>query len=472
MNYLCLGDCLEVLRDFIPDESVDLIYIDPPFNSKRNYNIFFDDKEIQAQRIAFEDTWTFKNINDSFIELNTFETENLYSLLDVYQRVVPSAFPYLVMMTLRIIELHRVLKPTGSFYLHCDPNMSHYLKTICDLIFEHKNFKNEIVWCYKLGGRPGKGFPKKHDIILFYTRDIKKFNFYSDSVRVPYESSGGYVSSGRKIVKSKEYKINPLGKVPEDWWFISALNRQSKERLGYPTQKPLTLLERIIKASSKEGDVVLDGFCGCGTTIDAAERLNRKWIGIDISIYAVYLIKKRLENSYKAKFINTLSKYDVRGIPTDTNSAIKLWEQNPFAFQDWWVMEFEAFSPTYGTKGADKGVDGLAMYNVGKNKTVKAAFQVKGGKVQSKDIDALLGAMEKHKCELGIFLSIKSLTKPMLETITKAGNINIENKKYPKLQYMTIDDFFFNKKLKLPEENITFKSAKFKGKAGKQGYIF
>ena len=255
----------------------------------------------------------------------------------------------------------------------------------------------------------------------------------------------------------------------KDWWndITPLLSPTQKERLGYPTQKPLSLLERIIQASSNEGDIVLDAFCGCGTTIDAAERLNRKWIGIDVSIHAVYLIKKRLESSYKAKFIDTLSKYEVRGIPKDIQSAIKLWEQNPFAFQDWWIMEFEAFSTTYGSKGADKGVDGISMYRVNENETVKAAFQVKGGKVQSKDIDALLGAMESHKCELGIFLSINPLTKPMFETIAKAGNIKIENEQYPKLQYMTIEEFFLNKKLKLPIENITFKSAKFKGK----GYI-
>jgi site-specific DNA-methyltransferase (adenine-specific) len=157
MNYLHFGDCLEVLRSEIPDESVDLIYIDPPFNSKRNYNIFFDDKDIRTQRTAFEDTWSLKNIQDSLAELQSLRTEKIYNLLTVYSEVAPFAFPYLVMMSLRITELHRVLKPTGSFYLHCDPTMSHYLKTVCDIIFGVKNFRNEIIWCYKLGGRPKKG---------------------------------------------------------------------------------------------------------------------------------------------------------------------------------------------------------------------------------------------------------------------------------------------------------------------------
>ena len=401
------------------------------------------------------------------IELNNLETEKLYDLLQIYQRVAPFAFPYLVMMSLRILELHRILKPTGSFYLHCDPTMSHYLKTICDLIFGKDNFRNEIIWCYGSGGVTSRYFSKKHDIILFYSKN-KSYKF--NPQYKPYSEKTiqrGLTNCKKKL--NKNYELREEGAFMKDWWndITPLLSPTQKERLGYPTQKPLSLLERIIKASSNEGDIVLDAFCGCGTTIDAAERLNRKWIGIDVSIHAIYLIKKRLENSYKAKFIDTLSKYEIRGIPKDIQSAIKLWEQNPFAFQDWWIMEFEAFSTTYGSKGADKGVDGISMYRVNENETVKTAFQVKGGKVQSKDIDALLGAMESHKCELGIFLSINPLTKPMFETIAKAGNIKIENEQYPKLQYMTIEEFFLNKKLKLPTENITFKSAEFKGK----GYI-
>lgn len=177
MNTLYLGDCLNVLRDNVPDESVDLIYIDPPFNSKRDYNIFFDDKEIQTQRIAFEDTWTLQNIQDSLAELHTIETDNLYFLLLTYQKVAPHAFPYLTMMTLRILELHRVLKSTGSFYLHCDPTMSHYLKTACDIIFGEKNFRNEITWKRSIAHSDAKyKFADVNDIILFYSKTVK-YNF-------------------------------------------------------------------------------------------------------------------------------------------------------------------------------------------------------------------------------------------------------------------------------------------------------
>ncbi len=231
---------------------------------------------------------------------------------------------------------------------------------------------------------------------------------------------------------------------------------------GNPTQKPKALLERIIKASSNEGDTVLDAFCGCGTTIDAAEGLHRKWIGIDISPIAVSLIKRRLQDSYKG----SVNKFEVRGIPTDEQSAEKLWKENPFAFQDWWITEFEVFSSTFGTKGSDQGVDGIGLYQVDtKGTTVRVAFQVKGGEhVQSKDIDALLGAIEKHKCAMGIFLTAAEPTKPMLDTVAKSGFVSVPGYEYPKVQILTLKDFFAGKRPKLPQVNITFKSAQYKGK--------
>jgi len=471
MNKLYLGDCLDVLRNEleIKPESIDLIYIDPPFNSKRNYSVFFDDKELQTQRMAFEDTWSLHSVGDSLTELDTIHHDKLLALLNAYQNIAPQVFPYLVMMTLRIIELHKVLKPTGSFYLHCDPTASHYLKTVCDAVFGVKNFRNEIIWCYKLGGRPQKGFPKKHDIILFYSKS-NEFHFFDDTIRVPYESDGGYVKTGRKIVKGKVYEVNPLGKIPEDWWFLSALNRQSKERLGYPTQKPKALLERIIKACSNEGDIVLDAFCGCGTTVDTAEGLNRKWIGIDIAPFAISLIKRRLQDTYG----NDLSQFEVRGTPTDELSAIKLWEQNPFAFEDWWLTELEVFATTYGKKGADKGIDGIGQYSIPKfDESVKVGFQVKGGKVQSKDIDALFGAITKHKYNMGVLLTRYNPTKPMLNSATQFGQFEaVYGYKYPKIQIMTLAEFFSGKQLNLPKDNITFKSAATIGKGSQQNGCF
>jgi site-specific DNA-methyltransferase (adenine-specific) len=541
MNTLYLGDCLNVLRDNIPDESVDLVYIDPPFNSKRDYNIFFDDKEIQTQRIAFEDTWTLKNIQDSLAELHTLKTDNVYYLLLTYQKVAPHAFPYLTMMALRILELHRVLKPTGSFYLHCDPTMSHYLKTVCDIIFGERNFRNEISWKRADTHNDAKTkFPNITDYIIFYSKSDKtKFNtqhtvhadktlmqwykflefpdgtirtmtkeelanqsvpygarrFNADNMTSPnprpnlmYEYKGyPFPSKGWRYSKERMKQLDEQGKllfpknkdgrimlkryldeqqgvvVGDNWSDISQLRASDQERLGYPTQKPKALLERIIKASSNEGDTVLDGFCGCGTTVDAAEGLHRNWIGVDISPIAISLIKRRLNDTYE----KSLSKFEVRGTPTDEQSAIALWKQNPNAFQDWWLTEFEVFSTTFGTKGADKGVDGLAQYLIDpkKQEIIKAAFQVKGGEhVESKDIDALLGAMEKHKCGIGVFLTIAEPTKPMLETVAGAGFVEIPGYKIPKLQILTLKDYFKNKLPKLPQVNITFKAAQLKGK--------
>jgi len=468
MNKLYLGDSLDILREWIPDESVDLIYIDPPFNSKRNYNIFFDNKDIQTQRIAFEDTWSLKNVQDSLNDLQSLKTEKLHRLLMTYADVAPSAFPYLVMMGLRITELHRVLKETGSFYLHCDPNMSHYLKTLCDIIFGYSNFRNEIIWAYRGGGSPKNDFGKRHDIILRYSKSSNYF-FCADEVRIPYQAEGITRTDdamwGKHKGNDKIYKPHPKGKIPEDWWLMNILNANDPERLGYPTQKPKALLERIIKASSNEGDTVLDAFCGCGTTVDTAEGLNRKWIGIDISPIAVALIQKRLKETYG----KALSPYEVRGIPKDEESAVRLWKENPFAFQDWWITEFGAFSATFGKKGADKGIDGIAKYLTDADNTaLKAAFQVKGGKVQSKDLDALLGAMMKTDCQMGVFLTVEEPTKPMLETAAKSGFVSVPGYSYPKLQILTLAEFFAEKKLKLPQTNITFESAKLRGKGHQQ----
>jgi len=540
-NYLYLGDCLDVLQDDVKDETVDLIYIDPPFNSKRNYNVFFDDKEIHSQRIAFEDTWSLKNVGDSLQQLHIAQYDDLYNLLKVYQKVAPQVFPYLVMMALRIVELHRVLKPTGSFYLHCDPTASHYLKTICDATFGASNFRNEIVWKRAMSKTALNKFGVSCDRILFYGKTeqvifnpiylqyddkyVKKTYCHQDEqgeyaldnltgAGVTQGESGfewrGYNPSARNrhwaipryaveqlvdaeaakklsilqklellyehgsiifsaygVPRFKRYINTQKGLSVQDLWGdINPISSQSNERLGYPTQKPKALLERIIQASSNENDLILDAFCGCGTTIDAAEGLKRRWIGIDISPFALSLIKLRLRDTYKGD----LNKFEIRGIPTDEKSAIKLWEQNAFAFQDWWITEFEAFSSTFGKKGADKGVDGIALYALPQlTEPLRVAFQVKGGeKVQAKDIDALLGAMVVHKCELGVFLTRAAPTKPMLDKAMTVGYFENGNQSYPKLQILTLAEFFTNLRPKLPSHNVTFKSAATTGKGGVQ----
>lgn len=510
MNTLYCGDCLDVLRQFIPDESVDLVYIDPPFNSRRDYNIFFDDKKLQTQRIAFEDTWTYKNVQESLEELHTLEHENVWALLLVYQKVARHAFPYLVMMALRLLEIHRILKATGSFYLHCDPTMSHYLKTVCDIIFGHPHYQNEIIWKRSAAHGGAVSYNDIHDVVLYFSKTERPT---WNSPRMPYDEK--YIQShysnvdenGRryqlisahgagqgpprkfgdtliappknrhwmsqdfidkmyaegKVVFTKSGKPRFKRYLDEAdgtpmvtvWDDIPPINSQAQERLGYPTQKPKALLERIIKASSNEGDTVLDAFCGCGTTIDAAESLKRRWIGIDISPVAISLIKRRLRDVYKSK----LSDYEVKGIPVDEASAIKLWQENRYAFQDWWLLEFEAFSQG---KGADKGLDGIGLYKVGKqaSDTLKVAFQVKGGEhISSKDVDALLGILAKFDCGAGVFLTIEPPTKPMIETIATSGTIKTPIGTFLKLQVLTLKQFFEGKRLKLPAENITFKKA-------------
>ncbi len=528
MNKIYLGDCLDVLRnelEFKP-ESVDLIYIDPPFNSKRNYNVFFDDKEIQTQRMAFEDTWSLHTVADSLLELDNIHHDKLLNLLNAYRDIAPQVFPYLVMMTLRIIELHKVLKPTGSFYLHCDSTASHYLKTICDAVFGAKNCQNEIIWQRTSSHNDSRRWGSVHDTLLFYTKGekftwnmvftehsakyVSDFYRYEDKYgkyrldhiirsksmgerpNLVYEYKGYKPEWGWRMIREKleaidkegrltwsktgrpylkryleNHEGNPIKSVIVD---ISPLSAQSTERLGYPTQKPKAILERIIRASSNEGDIVLDAFCGCGTSIDTAEGLNRQWIGIDIAPFAVSLIKRRLKDTYG----KDLSKFEVRGTPTDEASAIKLWEQNPFAFEDWWLTELEVFATTYGKKGADKGIDGVGVYVIPKSKkTIKVGFQVKGGKVQSKDIDALFGAITKHGYDMGVLLTRNKPTKPMLTSAMQLGNFEADyGYKYPKLQIMTLEEFFNGKQLNLPKNNITFKSATTVGKGGSQNDLF
>lgn len=515
-NRLFCGDNLEVMRRHIPDNCIDLVYIDPPFNSKRNYNIFFDDADIQVQRIAFEDTWSYQSIQDSLSELETLQTDKLHRLLKAYQEIAPAAFPYLVMMTLRFIELHRVLKPTGSFYLHCDATMSHYLKTICDAVFNSRNFQNEIIWARSLPhGNVRKTFGRAHDTIFFYTKSeqyirnppfaphrkeyIKQFyktieektlrRYQSVSLLNPntnrpnltYEwnghtrvwkwtrermekahNDGLLVYSKTGIARYKNYLDQMKGTPLQDIWDdVSPLMGGSAERLGYPTQKPKALLERIISASTNEDDIVLDAFCGCGTTLDAAEGLHRRWVGIDISPVAVSLMESRLKRTYKSD----LAKYEVGGIPETLEAAEELWKRNAFAFQDWWLMQYQIFSATFGSKGADQGLDGLGLFAEERGEPAKVGFQVKGGKnIKSGHIDELLGAMVKFRCLMGVFLTTTPLTTPMLKTIAGQGSIEIGETLYPRLQFLTLEQHFQNLRPKLPPRNLTFKQANFVGK--------
>ncbi len=285
-------DNIEILRG-MDSQSVDLIYLDPPFNKNRHFHAPIGS---ESEGASFKDVWYEEDNKDEWIGLIADDYPILHDFLEGIEKIGDKSNKYyLVYMAIRLLELKRILKDSGSIYLHCDNTMSHYLKLLMDCIFGDDQFRNEIVWCYTGGGRPKRDFAPKHDIIYRYSKSYK-FSFYADQVRVPYNLD----INKRKSSKSwgshndKTYSPNELGKIPEDWWFISPINSQAKERMGYPTQKPIILLERIIQASSKEGDTILDPFCGCATTCIAAEKLGRNWIGIDVSPKAFDLVKIRL----------------------------------------------------------------------------------------------------------------------------------------------------------------------------------
>jgi site-specific DNA-methyltransferase (adenine-specific) len=373
-NKLYFGDNLDVLREHIADESVDLIYLDPPFNSSATYNILFEEKTGErsaAQITAFEDSWHWgREAEHDYHEMVAKAPKQLADLLQAFRQFLGTndMMAYLTMMAPRLLELHRVLRPTGSIYLHCDPTASHYLKLLLDAVFGGQHFLNEIIWCYDTGGRPTSTFPKKHDTIFRYGK-TKDAVFYYDNVALTRDPSTMHEKiftdeEGRQyqrnIKAGKEYRYYlDKGVLPNDWWAdIQALNPAAKERLGYPTQKPEALLERIIKASTSEGDVVLDPFCGCGTTVSVAERLKRHWLGIDITHLAISLIRHRLHDTFK----DDLAPYDVIGEPKDLASAKALSEHDRYQFE-WWALSLVEARPAQDKKkGADRGIDGYIYF--------------------------------------------------------------------------------------------------------------
>jgi DNA modification methylase len=459
VNKLYYGDNLEVLRKYIKDESINLCYIDPPFNSKRNYNQIYNNlgKEDQAQAQAFVDTWTWDNhANEALEEIQSNYqgkfTSHTIDLIDGLTKVLGkgSLLAYLVSMTLRIVEIHRVLKSTGSFYLHCDPTASHYLKIVLDTVFcsQGGDFKNEIIWCYGSGGASKNHFSKKHDVILYYSKSSNNFIFNVDLVREPYSSPE---KVEHKIIKGKAYqRKHELGRIPFDWWTIPILTNTAKERLGYPTQKPEALLERIIKASSNKGDVILDAYCGCGTTIAVAERLERNWIGIDINYQSISLMLKRLEDSFGE---NVLDKIELNGIPKDIESAKALAtkpdDRTRKEFEKWAVLTYSNNRAVINDKkGADKGVDAIAYFQGDKDNREKIIFQVKSGNVKSGDIRDLQGTMTLQGAALGIFITLKPPSKDMIQTAKSAGiyRSRYRSQSVDKIEIVTVQEILEQKK--------------------------
>jgi site-specific DNA-methyltransferase (adenine-specific) len=470
---LFFGDNLEVLKEKAPENFFDLIYLDPPFNSNRNYNVLFKEGKIDAsaQIQAFEDTWEWTLQTEKLFEDLKLNTNPQIALLinSLYEFIRPTPMmAYLVNMTARLIPLHEVLKTTGSLYLHCDPTASHYLKIILDVIFGKEHFRNEIVWCYATPSGSTKMFPRKHDIILFYT---KSDDYFFEIPRIPHKSglhNTGQVFQRDYGDRGNEIKeMETLGKKVEDWWVdIYPVDRVRSEMLGYPTQKPEALLERILKASSKEDYWVLDPFCGCGTTVAVAEKLHRNWVGIDISMQAVSVIKKRMEGHYPNIKIN------VDGIPMDFESAVSMAEKDKFAFQDWAITLVGANPPSGETKkGADRGIDGIILFydydreDLRNSKLKKIIVQVKGGNTNHRgDVATLKGDIDREGAPMGVLITLHEPTSEMKREAALAGEYKYsESTSFPKIQILSVKEWFEGNKLKLPNDTVNpFKRAEVK----------
>ena len=533
-NQLYFGDNLDILRQHIADESVDLIYLDPPFNSNSTYNVLFRERsgeESAAQITAFDDTWRWNIESElAYQDVITQQAGKVGDLLAAMRAFLGQndMMAYLTMMAQRMVELHRVLKPTGSIYLHCDPTASHYLKLLMDAVFGADRFRNEIVWRRtNAKGLAFKGYPRNNDILLYYSKEAdfswnRPFRPYDDEYvqrfyrnveegtgrrytlsdltnpnrnrpNLTYEWNGHlrvwrwtkermqeahdnglihYSSSG--LARQKRYldemQGNPVDTIWED---IKPIQAHAQERLGYPTQKPEALLERIISASSNEGDVVLDPFCGCGTAVAAAERLNRRWIGIDITHLAITLIRHRLHDA----FGDDLRPYEVIGEPKDLLSAESLALHDRYQFE-WWALGLVDARPARDRKkGADAGIDGFINFfddNSGKPKRI--VVQVKSGGVQRNQVATLKSDMEREKADLALFVTLKPPTNPMQQEALQAGFYAPEafpDHQFPKVQIITIEDLLSGAQPQYPRyaPQATFQRAPRRRRQGRQGRI-
>ena len=551
MGTLYYGDNLDILKRYLKDETVDLVYLDPPFNSAQNYNAFFHEKDgtdAASQIHAFEDTWHWDIETKKAYDAVTEQPGKVSDVMQAFYTFLGGndMMAYLTMMSSRLVELRRVLKPTGSLYLHCDDAASHYLKLLLDAIFGLENFQNDITWKRTTAHNDPNRFGRITDRILFYSRSsLKAFNritgeyseaqlsrykyedekgkFRAENLTAPHYSPTRTIkwrevtpgknrqwrfsieelerlyAEGRILLQKdgrprkdglKEYLHKAEGPPLQDIWTdVAALAPTASERLGYPTQKPVALLERIILASSNPGGLVLDPFCGCGTTIDAAEKLGRKWIGIDITQLAISLIKNRLQDTYgsRLKFVSgsesggraalprgqanqqvspTESLVRIIGEPTTPNEASVLAEQDKFQFQ-WWALGLVGARPVEQKKGADHGIDGKILFRDDPKaaRPEQIIIQVKGGKTGVKDVRDLRGVLDREKAAIGILISLQPPTGPMETEAASAGFFEhkINGLKYPKLQLRTVKELMDGKSIERPTSaaslDDTFKKA-------------
>lgn len=543
-NKLFFGDNLKTLREEIADESVDLVYLDPPFNSNATYNVLFAEKSGErstAQIQVFDDTWHWGMEAEAAFGETVQRGGRLADLLGAMRRFLGSndLMAYLVMIASRVVELHRVLRPTGSIYLHCDPTACHYLKLLMDAVFGPQNFRNEIIWKRTTTHSDSKTWSRVADCILFYTRNSefiwntprnphsesyleskyryddgdgrryrldnmtspnprpnmmyewRGFHWPAKGWRYSKETMARLDADGRIWYPTNEDGTFATGKRPQlkrylsemaggvmgtVWTDIPPINSQAQERLGYPTQKPEALLERIIAASSNEGDTILDPFCGCGTAISVAERLDRRWIGIDITHLATTLIKHRL----RFAFGRQLSPYEEKGSPTDIEGACALAKIDRYQFE-WWGLGLVDARPAHDKrKGADKGVDGhIFFYSDLTGDLRKAVVQVKSGHVTRNMIGDLNHARQRENAELALFITLEPSTKPMRDEAASVGIYRPPeqpNHKIPRMQILTIEELLSGKYPELPRlaQMDTFKKPPRaqKGKAAEQFGLF
>jgi DNA modification methylase len=528
VNQLFYGDNLDVLQRYLKDETVDLVYLDPPFKSNQDYNVLFAEKDgtaAAAQFRAFEDTWEWNQDSAGMYEQLVEGGGKVSDVMQAFRRFLGTndMLAYLTMMAPRLVELRRVLKSTGSIYLHCDPTASHYLKLLMDAVFGPNDFRNEITWKRRVGMssavHESNRFGVCTDILLFYAkseaalfhpqynRDTPEYQEYIETrftsvdengrrfqptslvnpahrPNLIYEYKGyqpppnGWMISREKMeqwdkdgklyfpknkdgrIRRKSYADELKGMPIQNLWTdIAELNSQAQERLGYPTQKPEALLERIVKASSAEGELVLDPFCGCGTAIAVAERLKRRWIGIDITHLAIGLIKSRLRDAFG---VEVAKSYTVAGEPTSLPDAAELAKEDPYQFQ-WWSLGLVGARRAEQKKGADHGVDGRLFFHDegGTGKTKQILLSVKAGHVNVSHLRDLRGVIDREKAEIGVLLCLEDVTKPMRTEAASAGFYKSPWGNHPRLQILTIAELFEGKEINYPHPagNLTFKRA-------------
>jgi DNA modification methylase len=536
-NTLYYGDNLDILRRHISDESVDLVYLDPPFNSAADYNVLFKSRSgaaSTAQIRAFKDTWRWDEGAERAYQEAVSKGGHVSDTMEAFRRIAGETdmLAYLAMMAPRLEELRRVLKPTGSLYLHCDPAASHYLKVLLDAIFGPENFRNEIIWKRTSAHSSAKRYGPVHDVILFYARSpevkwIGGFTPYDEAYVAKRFARGdgerawkdadltgagtrngetgeawrGFdvTSKGRHWAyppsvleamdadgriywptkqggwpRLKQYLDEMEGIPLQDLWTdINPINSMAAEKLGYPTQKPQALLERINKASSDAGDVILDPFCGCGTAVAAAQALGRKWIGIDITHLAVSLIRQRMMDAF-----GTEAAFRVTGEPTTLEDAEALAQSDPYQFQ-WWALGLVGARPADGKKGADKGIDGKLFFQDGPAGSSPSAiiFSVKAGGITSSHVRDLGHVVTRERAAMGVMLSMREPTGPMRAEAAGMGVYESPwGSQHPRMQLLTIKDLLEGKRVNMPaarQTNVTLKAApKIKKRDSEQSALF